>query len=216
MNRRRYLAALGTAGFAGTAGCLDFVLGDELAFAASPARVRPATADAAGYRRVGTAENTIEQTVEAGGESRDIVATNVRVEYAKGVSTGSLDVEEDVRAALFVAVTTPQVRVLDRSFNPLQHLSARQVVGAVQGRYDAFQTLSHREDADVRVGNRETARSAFRTTARLADQRVDARLHVTEFVELGDDFLLTLGLYPAFVDEKANVTSLMEAVERGG
>ncbi|MEF8900078.1 MAG: DUF6517 family protein [Halovenus sp.] len=214
MNRRRYLAGLGTAGFAGTAGCLDFVFGDELAFAASPVRVQPATADAAGYRRVRTTENTVEQTVEAGGESRDIVATNVHVEYGKAVSTGSLDPGE--HAALFVAVTTPQVRVLDRSFNPLQHLSARQVAGIVQGQYDAFQSLSHREDANIRVGNRETTRSEFLTTARLADQRVDVRLHVTEFVELGDDFLLTLGLYPDLVDEKANVISLMEAVERDG
>lgn len=213
MDRRHYLAGLGTVGVASVAGCLDMVFGDELVFEASPARVPDAVADDTGFRHAGTSEDTIERTVEAGGESRDIVATNVRVEYEKGVSGASLDIADDVSAGLFVALTTPQASVLGQSFNPLAHLSATQVVERAQGRYGDLEDLSRQDEGDITIQGQETTRTEYLTSARLGDQRIDARLHVTEFVELGDDFVMTLGLYPDLVDEETNVIRLMESVE---
>jgi len=211
MNRRAYLASAGTALTAATAGC-GFILGNEPAtFSASASAVPDSVLDETGYEHKENEEMEIEREFSAAGQTRKVVATNVLAKHEKTIDLSVLGEQE---AAVFTALTTPQVDVLDRTFNPVKDMSAAELAKMVQDRYSGFENVQERSSNDVTINGATTKQVKFAGDAALSGSPVEIYLHVSEAVELGSDFLVTFGSYPmGNSSEEENILQLMEAVQ---
>lgn len=209
LSRRRYLAAAGSVGL--LAGCLDLIRGETLEFSASPSRVNQEALDATGYELKSQSEMEIERTFEAAGQSRDVLVTNVVTEYNKSVDMGPFG---EAEGALFTSLTTPQVDVLDREFNPVEDMSAEELAGMVQEQYDGIENLRNEGETEIRIQGEPTTQTKFRADADFEGSPIETFLHVSEAVEMGDDFVVTVAAYPELTPgEEENVLGMMEAVE---
>lgn len=210
--RRTFTASAGLGVLTGLAGCLDILTGDgPVEFSASPSRVAQATLDETGYESSGTEEMVIEREFEAGGQTRDVVVTNFQAMYEKTISMGPLGEQE---GAIFTSLTTPQVKVLGREFNPVAEMTTEELAEMVQENYDDIRNLEHQGDADITINGETTTQSKFLAEGTIGGDAVDIYLHISEAVEMGEDLLVTVGGYPDLTpDEEANILSLMEAVE---
>lgn len=211
MNRRQLIAGVGTALTASAAGCLGVITGEEPAeFEAEPAGVSQSALDETGYESEGVEKVVIERTVEAAGQTRDVVVTNYQAKYEKTIDLGPLG---EHRWAVFTALTSPQVNVLGQEFNPIEDMSTKELAQRVQEQYDGIEDIDHQADDEVTIQGETTTQSTFTARATLAGQTVDIFLLVTEAVELGDDFVVTVGAYPEQgPDEEQNLLTLIEAV----
>lgn len=211
ISRREYLAA-GTVGvFAGVSGCLDFIRDETLEFSASPSRVSQDALDATGYELKEQSTMEHEQVFEAGGESRDVIVTNVLTEYHKAIDLGPAG---EAEGAFFSSLTTPQVEVLGREFNPVAEMSAEELAEMVQDQYEGIENLRTVEETEISIQGNETTQTKFRADAAFEGSPVELFLHVSEAVEMIDDFVVTVGAYPELIpDEEENILGMMRAVE---
>lgn len=212
--RREYLAAVAGVWTAGTvSGCLGFLDGDTAEFAASPSRVRQDALDDTGYEFDEIEEVVAERELSAGGESQDVVVTNLVANHQRSVSLGPLGEQE---AALFASLTTPQVNVLGREFNPVAGMETDEVAGMIQDQYAAVENLQPQGETDVTVNGQGTTQTRYTADAVFEGSPVELVVHISEAVELGDDFVVAVGGYPGVLaGEKENVLALMGAVEAG-
>lgn len=211
--RRTYLAALGSLVAAGSfGGCLEFVTGESAAeFEATPARVDEDALDETGYESAGVEEDVIERQFEVADQTREVVVTNYRSAYRKTIDVGPLGEQE---GAVFTALTTPQVNVLGREFNPVAEMDTDELAEMVQDQYEGIDETEHVEDGQVTIGGETTTQSKYEARGSLEGEPVDLNLHVSEAVEMGEDFVVIVGGYPqAHPAEEDNVLRLMEAVE---
>lgn len=209
LSRRRYLAAAGSVGL--LAGCLDLIRGETLEFSASPSRVAQEALDGTGYELKSQSEMEIERTFEAAGQSRDVLVTNVVTEYSKSIDMGPFG---EADGALFTSLTTPQVNILDREFNPVAEMSAEDLVEMVQQQYDGIKNIRNEEETEIQIQGESTTQTKFRADAAFDNSPIKTLLHVSEAVEMGDDFVVTVGAYPELTPgEEESVIAMMEAVE---
>lgn len=212
VSRREYLTAAG--GLTATAtlsGCLDLITGGTTEFEASPSRVNEDALDETGYEFRNLEELVIEREFEAGGESEEVIVTNLLAEHEK---TLGLEELADQEVAIFTSLTTPQVGVLGREFNPVADMSTAELAEMVQEQYDEIENLEHQEDSDVTIHGETTTQSRFTADALAEGSPVDLILHISEAVEMEDDFVVAIGAYPDVVlDEEENILTLMEAIE---
>ena len=214
--RRAVLAGTASLGTTALAGCLGVLTGSDPArFAASAATVPESTLDETGYGHRRTREATVTRTFEAGGQSREVEVVNVLAEYERAVD---VPVAGRFRAAVFTALSTPQVAVLGESFNPVGEMSTDELVRMVQQRYDGLRDLRRESDRRVSVLGEATRATRYAGSARLlaGDVRVDVYLTVTEAVAAGDDFVLGVAAYPQILDDRDAVTTLLESIVHGG
>jgi hypothetical protein len=213
-SRRAYLAGAGGTALAGVAGCLDFITGGPAEFSASPSQVPQDVLDQTGYELDGVSDQEIEREFEAGGESRTVKVTNKIAEHNKSVQLPGLG--SSGRAAIFTALTTPKVEILGKSFNPVKDMSNRRIARMVQQQYDTVAAPSQESESTVTINGEETTQTRFRADAQFEGSAVELSLHLTEAVELGSDFLITVGGYPTVLSgEEENIFQLMQAVEDG-
>lgn len=212
MNRRSVLTGIGTIGIGSLAGCLSVIRGEEpLRLTASPASIPASVLDETRYELNRQREVVIEREVEAAGQTREIVVTNQQLEYQKTVSLGPLGEQE---AAVFTALTTPQVNVLGREFNPVANMSTRELAEMVQEQYEDMQSMEHVEDSELTINDETTTQSKFQAEATFSGQQIDLFIHISEAVELNDDLVITVGGYPTMLpDEEQNILTLMRSVE---
>jgi len=208
INRRRLLAGAAAAAGIGLAGCL----GDEpVEFAAEPVGVTADARESTGYERAGVEEQVVRREVEAAGQSREVVVTNYRTTYEKAVDLGPIG---ERRAALFTALSTPQVELLGREFNPVAELSTGELVERVQEGYDGIGNVEHDADAEVSILGQSVVRSRFTAEAEFDGVAVDVYLHVTEAVEAGEDLVVTVGAHPRqLAGEEEHVVALMRGID---
>lgn len=211
--RRAYLAGAGATALAGLSGCLDFITGGAAEFEASPSQVPQNVLDETGYEREGVSDQEVERTFEAGGESRDVIVTNKFAEHHKTVSISELGLTE-ADAAVFTSMTTPQVDVLGKNFNPVDDMSAREIAALVQQQYEFVAAPNEQETRTVTINGTETTQTKFRADARFEGSPVELFVHITEAVELGSDFVVTVGTYPTAISEGENIVQLAESVEQ--
>jgi hypothetical protein len=211
VDRRTYLASAGTALAAATAGC-GFILGNEPAtFSASASAVSDSVLEETGYEFTGNEEMEVRRELSAGGQTREVVATNIQANYEKSIDLGPLG---EQRAAVFTSLTTPQAKVLGETFNPIKDMSARELAQRVQDTYEEFSNIEERGESEVTINGNTTTQVKFASDAALSGNPVEIFLHVSEAVELGSDFVVTFGSYPQGNErEESNILSLMEAVE---
>lgn len=212
--RRTFLRGLaaGSVGVATIAGCLDVLAGEgPLEFAARPIGVTEAVLTDTGYELNGVHELVLEREFTVADQTREVRVTNYQTEYAKPLDMGPLGSQE---AAVFTVLTTPQVRVLGREFNPVAEMSTTDLAEMVQDQYDGIRDLEHIEDTQVTIHGEPTTQSKFRARGNLVGDLITLYLHVTEAVPLDEDLAVTVGAYPELhPDEEANILRLMEAVE---
>jgi hypothetical protein len=210
--RRRFLAAGGAALAGGLAGCLDAVTGD-LEFTADPVRVSEAALRQTGYREVRIAEQPVVREVDVAGVRRSVRVTNWISEYDQGIDLPF----GRVQAAVFAALSTPMVRVLGRSFNPLADMNTDELAALVQSRYDAIRDV--RPDTDLRVtllGETVDA-TRYTGTATFPDSglSIDVYLYVTAAAAVEDDLVLGVAGHPQLVGPREGpVRTLLAGVER--
>lgn len=212
LDRRRFLATSGAALAGGLAGCLDAVTGD-LEFAAAPVRVSTSTLRRANYREVRVVEDPIVRRVGVGGLGRSVRVTNWISEYDQGVDLpfGRL------QAAVFAALSTPVVRVLGRTFNPVAGMSTDDLAALVQSRYGAVRDVQREADLQVTLLGETVDATRYTARATLLDGglSVDVYLYVTEAAEVGDDLVLGFAAHPRLVGTReGTVRTLLAGVER--
>jgi len=133
--RRGALGLAGVVGLAGLAGCtaLDVATGGEPAeFAAGTATVADDTLSETGYELNEVSDQTVSREFEVAGQTREARVTNTIAEYDKAVEV----LGERYQAAVFAALTTPQVEVLGQSFNPIDDLSPDERAELIADRYE--------------------------------------------------------------------------------
>lgn len=203
------LGGLGAAGLAGLAGCLGLVGMDK--HESSPAGVNADVRDETGYEETDVDGITIEEEVGVGGVSETIAVTNYVTEHEKAVEIPPIGSQ---RAAVFSVLTSPQIGVADRNVNPIEDMSAAELVDLVADNYDDIGNVSHEDDDEISILGETTLRSRFSADATFDGHDLEVDVHVTEAVDAGDDLLVTIGVYPAELRgrEKDNVLALMEGV----
>ncbi len=211
-SRRAYLAGVGAT--AGLAGCLDFITGGPAEFEASPSQVPDNILSETNYELNGVSDQEIEREFQAGDQSRTVIVTNKIAEHRKSVQLPALG---DADAAIFTALTTPQVEILGKTFNPIEDMSSRRIARMVQKQYDSVAAPSEESSGKVTINGEETTQTKFRADAQFEGNPVELYLHISEAVELGSDFVVTVGGYPTTLPgEEQNVLTLMQSVQESG
>lgn len=222
VTRREVLGATSLALAGSTAGCLDAIpfLGDEpLEFAATPASVPESVLEETGYRERRTTESTIQRTFEVGDRTQDVVVTNWQAEYDRAVDLGAagLPTDERLQAATFTALSTPQVNILGRTFNPVADRDPGELADMVQDRYEGMGEIRQVDETPAAIGGQSATVAEFETEAELQEtgMTVDLVLHISEAVESGDDLIVAVGGYPKVIQsqERDRIFTLMAGVE---
>ncbi|MFC4542708.1 DUF6517 family protein [Halosolutus amylolyticus] len=209
MNRRTVLAGAGSIGLASLAGCLGLAGLDT--HESAPAGVEAGVREDTGYEQTGIEPIEITESFEVGPYSETITVTNYLTEHEKAVDMGPIG---DARGAVFMLLTTPQVSIAGREFNPVEEMTTTELVELVEDNYDGIDDISHEEDETVTILDQETTMSRFTASAEFEGHPVDVSLHATEAVETESDLLVAIGVYPQRVRtvEESNVKDLAAGV----
>ncbi|MFD1570661.1 DUF6517 family protein [Halorubrum laminariae] len=212
--RRRALALSGAVGLAGLAGCtaLDVATGGEPAeFTAGTATVADATLSESGYELNEVSDQTTSREVEVAGQTREVRVTNTIAEYDKAVELFG----ERYQAAVFAAVTTPQIEVLGQTLNPIDDLSARERADLILSRYENVGDLERGSEYTTTVLDADAAVVVYTADGEIGGTgaSTELELHVGEPISTGDDFVLPLAAYPATFSDGENVRRMMNGIE---
>jgi hypothetical protein len=193
-------------------GCLGFILGDEAQeFEASPATVGDSTLSETGYQQAGDQESEemrVERTLEAGGQSRDVVAVNYISQYEKNVEF----LGQEKRAAVFIAFSTPEVEVLGETFNPVGDMDNKELIEQVQGKYEGLSVGEEVDTRDADILGSTAEVSKFEGQADLDGTTVDVYIHVGQTDHDGD-IIIPIAVYPRMVEEESETFTNMSGVE---
>ncbi|MCU4742857.1 DUF6517 family protein [Natronoglomus mannanivorans] len=211
MKRRTVIAGIGTV-LVGSAGAFYLYRDDLTEFSASPVSVAAATRDDTGYEETGVEDVVVEREFEVGGQSENVVVTNYMTEHEKAVEM-PLGLGRQ-RGAVFIALATPQVRILDREFNPVEDMSADDLVAMVQDNYEGIENVRKEEEGTASVLDQATDQTKYAAEATFDGSSVDISLHVSEAVDSDDGLVVTIGVYPQMLEsqEEEHVLELMESV----
>jgi len=212
-NRREFLAAVPVGLLAASAGCLKLVTNDRAEYTATKASASDDGLEATGYQHAETQEETIEESFEVAGVSRTVVATNWIATYEKALSIQGQQQE----AARFAAVSTPAIKILGRTFNPVNEMSHKELLdrfrSQLSGQYEGLDQLEYVESRDEVILTNEVEVSTFRTEASMDGETVELYVHVTTLTHEGD-LIVAVGAHPAaLAQERSNVYELMRSLE---
>ena len=211
MDRRQALVALGSALNLSIAGCIGFITGEEaLAFEATRATVPDAALDGTGYTEDEVGSEAVTRSFTVAGQSREVEVTNWLARYERSIELGPLGEQE---LGVFAVLSTPQVRVLDRTFNPVGEMSNRELLEQLQARYSGL-SVGDRVGSDrLRILGEDATVDRFEATATFEAAEVELRVHVTT-VAHADDYVVPIAIYPRRLPGEADrVNRLYEAIE---
>ncbi|MFC7238610.1 DUF6517 family protein [Saliphagus sp. GCM10025317] len=211
INRRSVLAGAGTGVLAATAGCLDFLLGNEpLEYTAEPVLPTEATLESTGYAEYQSGWQRV--TEEAAG--REIVASAWSVAY-----TNEVTIQEQSRdAAVFAAVSMPKMSVGGKAMNPLADMDTDELLeelgGELESEFDGLadpQPTGESFALGILGANRTV--DEFASEAQFEDEHLEITLWVTKFTH-DDDLIVLIGGFPTQLpDEGVYIEDLMRSVE---
>ncbi|MBZ6494954.1 DUF6517 family protein [Natrinema longum] len=214
LTRRQLLATGAAAGTGVVAGCTGLVR-DSLS--STPGTVSAAALEETGYDEHTVEEVVVERTVGRFGIERSIEASNWYAEYDRAIALDSLGLTR-IQAAVVSVLTTPQVSVLGKTFNPVGNYSTDDLVELIQNRYDRLEDVEYADEESVAVLGTETTLARYRASARLitAGTTLDVYLALSEPVAHGDDFAICVAVYPQLQGLEAEsgfVRTMLESVE---
>lgn len=210
MRRRSMLSSLAGGTLVGTTGCIGVLTGEEaLSFAASPATVSEGALDDTGYALGEQRTDTITRPFAVAGQEREVEVTNHVAIYQRSLEFGPLGEQE---LAMFVALATPQVRVLGRTFNPVGEMSNRELLEQLQSDYESLEVGSRVGSREVAILGESTTVERFDGEATYSGVSVPLFIHVTT-VAHDDDYVIGIGIYPERLpDEESRVVRLYEGL----
>lgn len=211
MTSKRVVAAvLAVAMLTTTTGCIGFLTGQEaLSFTAEPAVVDESTASNAGYSTDGPRVLSVNRTVSAAGQEREVIAENQVTTYRKTLDLGIFEADLGV----FTVVSTPAVEIAGQTMNPIREFSNRRLVSLVQDQYQGLSDIQEVSSRTITVQGQQTEVTKYSGTATVQGQEVDVYIHVTKYRD-GEDFVVAIGVYPQRLGgEEENVLSMMRAIE---
>ncbi|EMA40044.1 DUF6517 family protein [Halobiforma nitratireducens] len=209
MKRRTFVAGAGITSLTALSGCLGLVGMDE--HTASPAGVASEAREETGYERAAVGPVVLEESVDVGPYAETITVTNYLTEHEKSVDVGPL-VEQ--QAAVFMVLSTPQISVAGQQFNPVEELSATELVDLLEDNYDDIGDVTFESEESITVLGEPTTVSRFAADAEFDGIDLEVDLHVTEAVPSGGDLIVTIAVYPRELRarEEAYVHRLAESV----
>ncbi|ELY78367.1 DUF6517 family protein [Natrinema pallidum] len=207
MNRRTVIAGLGAAGLAGLSGCLGLLGMAE--HESSPAGVEADARAETGYEQSAIETLSIERDV--GPTNETVTVSNHMTKHEKAVDMGPLGSR---RGAVFNVLTTPQVSIFGKELNPVGEMSTQELMDLVRSNYDGIENISHDADSDITILEQSTTRSQFTADAEFDGADIPVIISITEAVEADEDLLVTIAVYPEYVErrEDPNATLLAESV----
>ena len=196
-----------------TAGC-GFITGSEaLAFGASPATVSDQAVSETGYEETNVSEQVVTREFSAANQTREVEVTNQLAQYERQVDLGPLGSE---RAAVFVALASPEVEIATQTFNPLADMSEREILRQFESEYDSISVGDQVDNRSVTVLGESTGVKKFEGTASIGGSEVDVYIHATTVKHEGD-FVVAVAIYPQQLDgEERKVVTLLEGLEHSG
>jgi len=216
MNRRRALTLIGTVGLTGVAGCT----GEDGVIQASASPANIPEGERAGYEADGPEQIRINETIEAGGISRDVDVTTWSSVYAS---------QED-QASVFLA-STPNVEFAGQSLNPLARLSGADLIARIvdeglgrTGRDLSVKDIEQDGEITLTVLGEERTAPVFTAVIEsgngggpegvkgVENGELPIRIYLLSITH-GEDVLLAVGLHPQAVDASEDIQSLMENIE---
>lgn len=207
---KRAAAGVTAGGLASLAGCA--ALTGSVEFSASAATVSQDALDETKFQKYQTDEPVAERTFEAGGQSKTVEVKNVVTQYDKAVDLSAIGLGRH-QAAVFATLSTPQVEVLGKTFNPVGEMSTDDLAALIQERYEDISVGELESESQVSVAGQSTTMARYPAAAALAETgaEVDLWLHLTEAVTANGDFVVTFGGYPTLIDHGAEVEILTQA-----
>jgi len=215
MVTRRVPVAVGLALLILSSGCA--ATQEEFRFESSPASVSDAALSEAGYETVREAESlTVNRTVDAGGEERDVTVVNYASAYARQVLVAG----QNRTLAGAAVLTTPSISVVGQEFNPVADQSNEALVdrarGRVEGQIDGggIENVRLVENRTATVLGEETTVGVFTGTTTVQGAEVELRILVTKVQHEGD-FVVVAGAYPRTLagDERPRLETVFDNVE---
>ncbi|SFB75952.1 hypothetical protein SAMN05444422_101796 [Halobiforma haloterrestris] len=209
MQRRTLIKGAGIGCLAALSGCLAAIGMDE--HASSPAGVAADTRAETGYERTGVERLVVEEEVGPDAVSETVTVHNYLTELEKAVEVGPL---VDQRAAVFTVLSTPQISLAGRQFNPVEEMSAAELVDLLESNYDDISDITFESEESVTVLGQSTTASRFTADAEFEGTDLEVDLHITEAVRTDDDLIVTIGVYPRELRsrEEEHVRTLAENV----
>lgn len=212
--RRDFLAGAGGGLAVGLAGCSGRLTAEGAAFEAKTAALPAGVQSDTGYTHYRTEPFTVTREFSRFGISRSVDVTNVVAEYDRGIELGLLGTR--LQAAVFAALSTPQVSIVGRSFNPVAEMSPIEIAEMIQKRYDSIDDIREDGSFDSTLGGESTTVTRFIANARLveAGTTVEVYLYVSEAVPIGEDFIVALAVHPTvFGGQRDTVETLLSTLE---
>lgn len=208
---RQSLITVLLVGLVVTSGCIGFLSGEKsLTFAASQATASDQALADTGYETDTVRNQTLNRTVEAAGQSRNVSVTNTIARYDKQIDMGMAGEQE---VAVFVALSTPQAKVLGQPFNPVGDMESRELLKRFQSKYDNIKNVREVETRNATMLGTETEVTKFGATMRhQSGIELDMYIHLTK-VKHEDDYVIALAVYPQQLDEEQNVFKLIETLQ---
>lgn len=211
MYTRRRALAIGAVGIGALSGCTNLASGDgPISREATPAVVSDSVLDETGHELEEQRTKTVSREVEAGGETREIEATNHIAVYTKQVSGPG---DGELQGSLFGIVSTPAFEFVGQSFNPIGDYSNQELLDFVSDRFGNL-TVDEAVESNTRtVLGTETTVTKFSTTADFNGERIDSYAHVMS-VEHESDIIVAVGGYPQELEsqEEDGITQLFGGI----
>lgn len=209
---RRVAAGIVFALLVVTSGCTGALSG-PVTFSATEASVSDAALEETGYEHNRTKDLTVTREFSAAGQTKEVEVTNKLSEYQQDVGVSGV---AEQRVAVFVTLSSPQVDVLGKSFNPLSKYDNSQLAQTFTSQYDSvgnLQKVSERER--TMLGESTTVTKFEATVTTVAGVQFDANVHVTK-VEHDGDIVVALAVYPQKLSgQQSKVDTLIAGVEHG-
>jgi hypothetical protein len=211
MLNRRLLMAAGASTLGALAGCSQFI-NEATTFEASKGTIPQSALDETGYEEQRVKTHKIERTFEVEGQSQTVEVVNWQAEYDKSIDFSG----QTARAAVFTVLSTPQVKLFDKVFNPVKKMSTEELAKMVQKRYDGANNVQSVGSETMTILGSEVSVSKFTADAKLQNlgQSVEVVLRIGK-VKHDGDFVLPIAVYPKLLEsaEASNAETLLKETE---
>ena len=193
-----------------SSGCLGALVGDEpLAFTASKATIGDDALADSGYEHDETQKLSLNRTVEAGGQSRQVEVTNWAAVYTKSIEIAGIEQQ----AAAVAVLSTPEVNVLGQTFNPVGQMDNAELVERVVSQQGQVRDVKEVGTSEITMLGETVEVTKFSATIEMNGQEVDGYVHIGQVTHDGD-IVLVAGMYAKQLSgEEETVLELMSAVE---
>ena len=194
-----------------SAGCLGVLTGSEPFVAtADEAGVSDAALSETDFQHQETQAAWINQTVEVGGQEREVRIQNQIASYELPLSVGA---DGSIQYGRFYVVSTPQAQIAGQAMNPVGRMSHRQLVDRATSDSGGLRDVSQEGTRQTTVLGTETEVTRFSAIAEQQGQEIPVYVEVTR-VQDGDDFVIAVGVYPQQAEGVGDqVETLMSGLE---